>query len=172
MRAIFCGLLFLVTALFFCAASFAAQSPVRAPAESESNPAADMDSAKAAAARAVIKASAAPIAVEHEGTDSLGVRLVYLLKENFNAGTLFALTDKEQPKLQLLLTSFPEFPSRPGVGSVYSAVWIYSEGSNVLSYYLARESGLITPEALPDLADKLAARSAGIAAKHAYIFEK
>lgn len=163
--------------LFCCPAAqaatqSAAQSPLRAPSESENNPAAEADSAKAAAARAVIKAAAAPIAIEHEGTDTLGVRLAYLLKENFNAGTLFALNDKDQPKLQLLLSTFPEFPSRPGIGSVYSAVWIYSEGANVLSYYLARENGLITPEAVQDLADTLAARSAGIAAKHAYIFSK
>lgn len=150
----------------------AAQGAVRAPVVTEGNAAAETDSAKALAAKAAIKATATPISVEHEGTDSLGSRLAYQLKETFNAGTLFALSDKDAPKLQLLINTTAEFPSRPGVGSVYSAVWVYSERSTVLSNYLAHETGIITQDNLLDITDKLAARTAGIAAKHAYIFNK
>jgi hypothetical protein len=150
----------------------AAQSSVRAPAAAEGNPAADTDTAKAAAAKEAIKAGATPIAVEHEGTDSLGAKLAYSLKEIFNSGTLFLLSDKDVPKLRILIASASEFSDRPGVGSIYSIVWLYSERSNVLSNYLAHETGVVTADTVAHIADRLAARSAGLAAKHSYIFSK
>lgn len=151
-------------------ASHSAQSPIRTAAPDESNAAADADPAKRAAARAAIKAGAIPIAILHEGADSLGAKLSYQLKEMFNAGTLFALNDKDEPKLQMLISTVTEFPSRPGVGSLYCVVWTYSERPTALSNYLAQEVGVVTPENLADLADKLASRTSGLAAKHSYIF--
>ena len=122
------------------------------------------------AQRAAIKAGATPIAVLHEGTDNLGAKLSYQLKEIFNSGTMFALNDKDEPKLQMIVSTVSEFPSRPGVGSIYCVVWAYSERPTALSSYLAQEVGVITPENLAELADKLAARTTGLAAKHSYIF--
>ena len=148
----------------------AAQSQVRAATPAEGNAAADTDTAKRMAQRAAIKAGATPIAVLHEGTDNLGAKLAYQLKEIFNSGTMFALNDKDEPKLQMIVGTVSEFPSRPGVGSVYCVVWAYSERPTALSSYLAQEVGVITPENLAELADKLAARTGGLAAKHSYIF--
>lgn len=162
----------LLTLLLCLALPFAATAAPRAPAEDDSAPAAEIDSAKRAAARAAIKAGATPIAVEHDGTDTLGSRLSFQIKEIFNSGTLFDLTDATMPKLVLMISTAQEFPSRPGVGSVYSVVWLYSERPTVLSNYLAHESGVITPDDLSDLAERIAARTAGIAAKHAYVFGK
>lgn len=164
-------------ALFvFCAgAALAAQTPqssVRAPIASEDTPAANADSARLAEARVAMKAGATPISVEHEGNDTLGAKLAMLLKENFNTGTLLALNDADVPKLQMLVATKPEFPSREAVGSVYSVIWVYSERSNVLSNYLAHESGILPPEDLEGLASRLASRTAGLAAKHSYIFKK
>lgn len=169
-RARYCCLGLLVAAVVFSGAP--ALGAVRAAAPGEGNQAADTDTAKIAATKAAIKADATPIAVEHEGTDTLGAKLAYRLKEQFNAGTLFALHDKDAPKLQMLISSASEFPSRPGVGSVYTVIWLYSERSTVLPNYLAHESGVLTPDSLAELADKLAARTAGLAAKHSYIFSK
>lgn len=148
--------------------SYAAQTSV-AP---QGNPAADTATAKPLGTRAAIKAEATPIAVMHEGTDTLGAKLTYQIKEIFNSGTLFNLNDKDVPKLQMFISTSSEFPSRPGVGSVYSVVWVYSERSTVLSNYLAHESGVVSGDNLSDLADKLAARTSGLAAKHAYIFNR
>ena len=53
-----------------------------------------------------------PIAVEFEGTDSIGSRLATTLKERFNASNLFTLTDKDTPKIRVLLATTPEFPTR------------------------------------------------------------
>lgn len=142
------------------------------PAAGTSNPAAETDSAKQLATKAAMKADATPIAVTHEGTDTLGAMLATQLREGFNTGTLFALNDKNVPKLHLLISTTAEFPSRPGVGSVYTAVWLYSERANVLSSYLAHETGIITPQNVQELAAALSSRTAGLAAKHAYVFGK
>jgi hypothetical protein len=148
----------------------AAQNQIRAAAPGESNSAADTDAAKRIAERMLLKAGATPIAVLHEGTDSLGAKLSYQLKEIFNSGTIFVLNDKDEPKLQMLLNTASEFPSRPGVGSLYCVIWTYSERSTALSSYLAQEVGIVTQENLVDLADKLASRTSGLVTKHSYIF--
>ena len=164
------ALLILASLFALPAIGQAAQSQVRAATPAEGNAAADTDTAKRMAQRASIKAGATPIAVLHEGTDSLGAKLSYQIKEIFNSGTLFALNDKDEPKLQMIVSTVSEFPSRPGVGSIYCVVWAYSERPTALSSYLAQEVGVITPENLAELADRLAARTGGLAAKHSYIF--
>ncbi len=151
----------------FALPAFAAESDKAKP-----NPAADTDTAKKAAIRTEIKAGATPIAVQLEGTDTLGARLSLQLKEIFNGGTLFFLSAKEEPKILLILHTVPEFPSRPGVGSAYSATWVYYERATAFTSYLAGEAGVISPDAVDDLAARLAERSSGIAAKYAYIFNK
>lgn len=170
-----CSSLLILAALLFCASPLQAaqQKSVQSqPQAAQSNKAADTPAAKQMDARAGIKAQATPIAVAHEGTDSLGAKLSYQLKEIFNSGTLFALNDKDEPKLQLIITTASEFPSRPGVGSVYSVVWLYTERSSVLSNYLAHEVGAFSADTLQELADRLAERTSGLAAKHSYIFRK
>lgn len=110
------------------------------------------------------------IAVIHEGTDSIGARLSNRLKEAFNASNLFALNDKDAPKVRLLLTTQPEFSTRPAVGSVYSAVWIFSQSDAHLGYLLAREVGTLNMEDVDSLVHQLVERSDGIAVKYNYLF--
>lgn len=165
----------LAALLVFCFAAHAAQTPqavVRAPVASGNGPAADNDSPGLAEIRAAMKANAIPLSVEHAGNDTLGAKLAVQLKEAFNTGTLLALNDNDVPKLQMLVSTSPEFSSRPAAGSVYSVIWVYSERSNVLGNYLAHECGILTPEDLDGLAARLVSRTAGLTAKHAYIFKK
>lgn len=110
------------------------------------------------------------IAVIHEGTDSIGARLANRLKENFNSSNLFALNDKDAPKVRLLLTTQPEFSNRPTVGSVYSAVWIFSQSDAHLGYLLAREVGTVNMEDVDSLVHQLVERTDGVAVKYAYLF--
>lgn len=110
------------------------------------------------------------IAVVHEGNDSIGARLANRLKENFNASNLFLLNDKDAPKVRLLLTTQPEFSTRPSVGSVYSAVWIFSQSEAHLGYLLGREVGTLNMEDVDNLVHQLVERSDGIAVKYNYLF--
>ncbi|MDL2317134.1 hypothetical protein LJC59_08710 [Desulfovibrio sp. OttesenSCG-928-A18] len=169
------SLLLLATALYAQRTDAAPAAPadkVDAQRQGEAARPDPSDPATALAMKAAMKADATPISVEHNGTDTLGAKLALTLKEQFNAGTLFVLRDSDSPRLQLLVHTAAEFPSRPGVGSVYSIVWVYSEKPTVLSSYLAQETGVITPEGLADLADRLTARTAGLAARHSYVFGK
>lgn len=110
------------------------------------------------------------IAVEHEGTDSLGSRLSTRLKEQFNASSLFTLNEKDVPKLRLLVSTAPEFTTRPGVGSAYAVVWVFSQSESTLRHYLAREVGVFTAEELEGLVARLVERTDGIAVKYGYLF--
>ena len=111
-----------------------------------------------------------PIAVEHEGTDSSGARLATRLKESFNSSNLFLLTEKDGPKIRLLLSTVAEFPSRPGLGSAYAAVWVFSQSEATLRHFLLREVGVITPDEVTDLAAKLVERTDGLAVRYGYLF--
>lgn len=57
-----------------------------------------------------------PVAVEYEGNDSIGSRLATRVKETLNSSNLFSLTDKDTPKIRILIATQPEFKDRPGRG--------------------------------------------------------
>lgn len=111
------------------------------------------------------------VTVIAEGTDSIGAKLVTGLKEAFNQSNLFALNEKDEPKLQLLVTTQPEFPSRPNVGSVYSVCWVFKQGEGYLGFLLARELGTINSEDIDALVAKLVERSDGIAVKYGNLWK-
>ena len=113
----------------------------------------------------------ANVAVVHEGTDSIGARLSTRLKETFNASNLFRLSEKDGPKMWLLLNTAPEFPERPGMGSVYSLTWAFSQNENHLSYLLSREVGTLSPDQIDALVHRIVERSDGIAVKYGYLFK-
>lgn len=114
------------------------------------------------------------ISVIMDGTDSLGARLSTRLKERFNQSSLFRLNpegEKDTPELRLMLDTAPEFPSRPGIGSVYGVCWVFSQGKGYLSYLLAREVGTVNSDDLDALVDKLVERTDGIAAKYSNLWK-
>lgn len=112
--------------------------------------------------------------VQVDGTDSIGARLSTRLKERFNQSNLFRLNsdeEKDTPELRLLLNTAPEFPGRPGVGSVYGICWVFSQGKGYLGYLLAREIGTVNMDDLDALVDKLVERTDGVAAKYANLWK-
>ena len=111
-----------------------------------------------------------PIAIEYEGTDSLGSRLAMRIKESFNSSNLFLLTEQDSPKIRLLLSTVSEFPSRPDLGSAYAVVWVFSQSEATLRHFLLREVGVITPNDVNDLAAKLVERTDGLAVRYGYLF--
>lgn len=114
------------------------------------------------------------VSVQIDGSDSIGARLSTRLKERFNQSSLFRLNadeEKDAPELRLLLSTAPEFPGRPGVGSVYGVCWVFSQGKGYLGYLLAREVGTVNADDLDALVDKLVERTDGIAAKYGNLWK-
>lgn len=114
------------------------------------------------------------ISVISEGNDSIGARLATRLKERFNQSGLFRLISEDEndgPELRLLLNTQPEFPSRPGLGSIYGVCWVFRQGKGYLGYLLGREIGAITPDEVDGLVDKLVERTDGIAAKYSNLWK-
>lgn len=111
-----------------------------------------------------------PVAVEYEGTDSLGAKLATRIKEVLNSSNLFTLTEKDTPKIRLLISTVPEFPSRPGLGSAYGVVWVFSQSEATLRHFLMREVGVLTPDEVNDLAAKIVERTDGLAVRYGYLF--
>lgn len=110
------------------------------------------------------------VAVEFEGTDSIGSRLATRVKELLNSSNLFSLTDKDTPKIRVLISSVPEFSTRPEVGSAYSVVWLFAQSEATLRHFLVREVGVMTPGEVNDLAAKIVERTDGLAVRYGYLF--
>ena len=93
------------------------------------------------------------------------------LKEAFNGSNLFSLTDKDMPKMRLLVSTQSEFPGRPGVGSVYSICWTFTQGEGYLGYLLAREVGTLTYEEIDALVNRLVERTDGLSVKYSNLWK-
>lgn len=113
-----------------------------------------------------------PVAVEHEGVDSVGARLSTRVKELLNSSNLFKLEEGDTPKFRILISTLPEFPDRPGVGSAYSITWVFSLSEATLRHYLTREIGVLTPEEVNDVAAKIVERTDGMAVRYGYLFPR
>lgn len=160
--AFFSAALLLAAMCFASAPAFAAQSPV----PQAGKPVEDAPQ-KSAERNTVVN-------VQLDGSDSLGARLSTRLKERFNQSSLFRLNadeERDAPELRVLINTAPEFPARPGVGSVYGVCWVFSQGKGYLGYLLAREVGTVNADDLDALVDKLVERTDGIAAKYANLWK-
>jgi hypothetical protein len=120
---------------------------------------------------AKVDARTTPVSVLHDGDDSTGARLAMRLKEQYNNSNLFTLTEKDMPKIQILLTTAAEFPSRPAVGSVYSLIWTYKQGEGQLAFLLAKEVGTLNDEGVDALAAKVLERTDGLSVKYNYLWK-
>lgn len=155
----------LLTVLFFAAAT--ASNIWSAPAEGTVPQA----TAPAPDKPARVDARVTPISVVLEGTDSIGARLGTKLKETFNSSNLFHLTEKDTPKMRLLVSTSPEFPSRPGIASVYSVCWVFSQGEGYLSFLLSRELGTVNSEDIDGLVAQLVEKTDGLSVKYASLLK-
>ncbi|MDD2967076.1 MAG: hypothetical protein PHN64_06280 [Desulfovibrionaceae bacterium] len=145
-----------------CCAALLCAAPALAAPQSPSSP---KDSP------AKVDARTTPVSVLHDGDDSTGARLAMRLKEQYNNSNLFTLTEKDMPKIQILLTTAAEFPSRPAVGSVYSLIWTYKQGEGQLAFLLAKEVGTLNDEGVDALAAKILERTDGLSVKYSYLWK-
>ncbi len=111
-----------------------------------------------------------PIVVEFEGNDSIGSMLSTRLKEIFNSSNLFVLEGKDIPKFRIMISSVPEFDTRPAVGSAYSIVWLFSLSEATLRHFLATEVGVISADGVNDLATKLVEKTDNLVNRYSYLF--
>ena len=108
-----------------------------------------------------------PVAVEFEGNDAIGTRLFTRLQDMVNSTNPAA--PQREAKFRILLSTASEFPSRPGVGSVYAAVWTLALSEGSMEYYLVRDLGVVTPDTVDEVAARILSRTDGVAARYGYL---
>lgn len=143
----------------------AEQKPPKAEAKAEAK-----SEAKAEKKREVPDAERVPVFVEAVGEDVLGQRLVFELREALRTSAGFRLAKAGDKALRMRVAAVPEFKERPQIGSAYAVTWLFSEGGNVLSYYLESGLGLVDETRLKGEAQSLAARTDELAGRFAYLF--
>ncbi len=111
-----------------------------------------------------------PIAIEHEGSDSLGSLLALKLKERINTSSLFTLEQKDKPKFRILISTVSEFEERPQVGSAYAVVWVFSQSEANLRHFIFREVGVVNQEDIEAVTTKILEKTDGLAVRYSYLF--
>lgn len=161
MRRLLCFVLVLLA--FSALPAFAEKAPA---------PEAVKEAAPKANTPVVLASRNTPIFIEQIGADNLGAMLAFELKSACNTSSLFKLANDDVPKLTIMITSVSEFPSRPQIGSVYSVVWVFSENSNNLKYYLSQDTGIVTKDNVKMLATSIANKTDQVAMQYAYLFDQ
>ncbi len=108
-----------------------------------------------------------PVVVEFEGNDSIGVSLFNSLQKKINSSN--PANPAREAKFRILLSTASEFPSRPGVGSVYAVVWTLALSEGSMEYYLVRDLGIVTPDTVDEVADRIVSRTDGVSARYGYL---
>ena len=108
-----------------------------------------------------------PVVVEFEGDDSIGVALFSNLQKKINSSN--PANPAREAKFRILLSTASEFPSRPGVGSIYAVVWTLALSEGSMEYYLVRDLGVVTPDTVDEVADRIVSRTDGVAARYGYL---
>ena len=127
-----------------------------------------MSSAALAADEAPKKAERrTPVVVEFEGNDSIGVALFNSLQKKINSTN--PANPTREAKFRILLSTASEFPSRPGVGSVYAVVWSLALSEGSMEYYLVRDLGIVTPDTVDEVTDRIVSRTDGVSARYCYL---
>ncbi|MDO5536360.1 MAG: hypothetical protein Q4F72_02355 [Desulfovibrionaceae bacterium] len=123
-------------------------------------------------APAKVAARVTAVTVQLEGNDSIGARLGTALKEQFNTSSLFRLTSRDEAKLVLIVTTAPEFPSRPSVGSVYSVIWGFSQADGYLYLLLDKQVGTVAGDEIDALVPRLVEKTDGLSVKYSSLWKK
>ncbi len=113
----------------------------------------------------------APVRVVHEGTDTLGRRMVLSLRERLSDSDLFHLSQEEGRKISIHVYSRDEFTDRPGLSSIYSITWTFSYGEEVLSSYLQNSLGILERNRIGETAEDLAGRTYEVYRRYSYLFQ-
>ena len=108
-----------------------------------------------------------PVVVEFEGNDSIGVALFNSLQKKINSTN--PASPVREAKFRILLSTASEFPSRPGVGSVYAVVWTLALSEGSMEYYLVRDLGIVTPDTVDEVTDRIVSRTDGVSARYGYL---
>ncbi|WP_294445783.1 hypothetical protein [uncultured Mailhella sp.] len=108
-----------------------------------------------------------PVVVEFEGNDSIGVALFNSLQKKINSTN--PANPTREAKFRILLSTASEFPSRPGVGSVYAVVWTLALSEGSMEYYLVRDLGIVTPDTVDEVTDRIVSRTDGVSARYGYL---
>lgn len=108
-----------------------------------------------------------PVIVEFEGSDTIGAALFSRLQNELNSTN--PANPQREAKFRILLSTASEFPSRPGVGSVYSVVWTLALSEGSMEYYLVRDLGVVTPDTVDAVVSRIISRTDGVSARYGYL---
>ena len=80
------------------------------------------------------------------------------------------LSNREEKKIVLVLTTREEFPGRPNLCSIYAVTWLFSAKEGSLKYFLSTETGIVDATGLDQAAETILGRTDKLATTYGYLF--
>ena len=111
-----------------------------------------------------------PLAIEAHGTDPIGQKLVFLLKENFNKSSFFVPATKKEKRILLRVNTLNEFPGRLGLSAVYVFSWLFSESEETIPYFLDNTIGIVDSSQLEKCAQQILIHTTEVMEHFHYLF--
>lgn len=114
-----------------------------------------------------------PIAVIYKGSEAMGRKLAFALEKQMVKSGLFRIATKANEKqFRLTLLIQEEFPGRPTLSWIYSAIWTFSYQEDILPTYLQGKIGILAQVQVDGTAEDLAAHSFELGKKFNYLLEE
>ncbi len=112
-----------------------------------------------------------PLAIKAYGTDPLGQKLAFLLKENFNKSSFFIPAGKKEKRIILRVDTLNEFSGRPGLSSVYVFTWLFSESEETIPYFLENVIGTLRASEMEECVQKILVQTTSLMEKFDYLLQ-
>lgn len=71
-----------------------------------------------------------PVEVVDLSDDMVGERLVYYVKEGIRESNAFRLTNSDESRVKLIISTMDRFQDTPNISSQYCVVWVFVGASN------------------------------------------
>jgi len=115
-------------------------------------------------------AKRAAITIQHSDSDPLGERLAYRLRELLGQSSLMRLSNTDEKKIVIVLSTRDEFPGRPNLSALYAVTWLFSAKEGSLKYFLTMETGIVDATTLDQTAETILGRTDKLATTYGYLF--
>ncbi len=106
------------------------------------------------------------VEVVDRAEDVVGQRLVFKVKEKFNASNMFKLTFSDETRIQVIILTMDRFKGNEtseGSSTMYSVIWVLKGENSILSIYLDSTLGFAGAWVLDDAAEGIVAMTEKLA---------
>jgi len=102
------------------------------------------------------------VEVVDQSQGTVGERLLYFVRESFRRSAAFRVTEAQEPRLQIIISTMPRLEESPNTSTMYSVIWnlvIGSQADGWTTLYLDNTLGYAGSDVVNSSAETIVART-------------